>query len=153
METFLTDIGIDINHFYLHFIATFVAWVCVIIAVLIDLLDGIHTAKYLKQRIHSHKLRVTIDKLGSYWAVMMLGFVADLIVLFLPWYGVPYVTIAITVIIISIEVKSVFEHARRRKDNTAKIPDTLRELAEYIGEKELKRILVDAAHAKATTSE
>ena len=64
--------AIDISHLYLHFGVSLGLWVLVMIAVLIDLWDGVQTAKKLHKRVHSHKLRVTITKMENigvlcYW--------------------------------------------------------------------------------------
>lgn len=47
--------------------------------------------------------------------------------------------------IIVIEGKSVLEHAKRRKCRTAKIPETIRDMAEWIGEDALKHSIQELA--------
>ena len=46
----------------------------VIIAIMLDLWDGVYTAKKTNQRVHSHKLRVTIAKMSEYWRFLLIGF-------------------------------------------------------------------------------
>ena len=65
---------LSLDKFYL-FLGIFLA-VCilVIVAIMLDLWDGVHTAKKTNQRVHSHKLRVTIAKMCEYWRFILIGF-------------------------------------------------------------------------------
>ncbi len=141
--TFITTIthNIDISHFYLHFGVSLGLWVLVILAVLIDLWDGVYTAKTLKRRIHSHKLRITIAKLGEYWRIMLLGFVADCIGVLFPFYALPYLSILICLGIIGIEMKSVWEHAKKRKSKAAELPAIMQTIVECATEKDAEAII------------
>ncbi len=59
---------VPLNKLYL-FVGVFLA-VCILViaAIMLDLWDGVHTAKKTHQRVHSHKLRVTIAKMSEYSA-------------------------------------------------------------------------------------
>lgn len=120
--------GINIDHLYLHIGVSFVLIVVMVMVVLIDLWDGIHTAKRCGEKIHSHKLRVTINKIGEYWRVMLLGFVTDTLGIFFPFYNLPYLSIFITLGIIGIEIKSVYEHIKKRKSALERLPDIIKRI-------------------------
>lgn len=62
----------------------FAVCILVITAILLDLWDGVHTAKKTNQRIHSHKLRVTIAKMSEYFRFIVIGFLVDCLGSFLP---------------------------------------------------------------------
>ena len=109
------------------------------------LVSGVYTARQLGQRIHSHKLRSTVDKLVPYLLVMLMAFIFDVALSVFGFYGFPYVMLAVTLAIIAIELVSVIEHARRRKSRAAKIPEVLSDIADYIGHDELRRILSSLA--------
>ena len=83
----------DLPHLYRHLGISLSMWVLTICLVLLDLVDGVHTARVLHQRIHSHKLRATVVKFGEYWRFLLFGFFFDLAGVFFPWYGYPYMTI------------------------------------------------------------
>lgn len=140
VATILTDIkvlhdfvnamasGISVTHFYQHMGVSFVLWILVILAVLIDLWDGVYTARTLGQRVHSHKLRVTVRKIGEYWRFILMGFVADTVGILFPVWAWPYLSIGICLAIIGIEGKSVVEHAQKRKSHLAQVPTMLKDI-------------------------
>ena len=66
--TFITAMSevLDLPHIYKHLGINLGLWLLVIIAVLIDLWDGVMTARKMGKKIHSHKLRITISKMGEY---------------------------------------------------------------------------------------
>lgn len=132
---------IDMPHLYRHFGIILGLWLLFISATLIDLWDAIYTARLLKQRIFSHKLRMTINKLGEYWRIMLLGFVFDLIGVIFPWYAYPYLSILICVGIVLIEMKSVWEHARKRKSRVADIPDIIDEVIKATNKPEAEKAI------------
>lgn len=143
MLLFITTMAesFDMAHVYRHCGISLALWVLVILASLIDLWDGVHTARVLKHRVHSHKLRATIAKLGEYWRIMLLGFVADTIGVLFPFYNLPYLSILICLGIIAIEMKSVWEHARKRKSKTAELPSIMQSIVECVSEKDAESVI------------
>ena len=79
MEKFIESIqgSIDIAHCYMHIAVTLLCWVLVIMAILIDLWDGLYTARKLGEKLHSHKFRHTRQNAGEYWRLLLFGFIAD----------------------------------------------------------------------------
>ena len=123
----------------------FVLSVGVLIAILADLADGILTAKRLGQRIHSHKLRVTTTKFMEYWRFLMVAFVLDLIGLFVEWrfgvYPLPFACMVIGVGLVVVEIKSMFEHARKRKSSVTDVTAILGQVIEAADEKDARKAL------------
>lgn len=126
-----------INHqkFMLFMGVMFVICVVVVVAILLDLWDGVYTARITGERVHSHKFRDTIYKMSEYWRFILIGFLIDcvglLLACFSGWfdfYVVPFVAIVFGSGLILVEIKSMFEHARRRKSRTADIPSLLRKI-------------------------
>lgn len=103
------------QHFMTHLSVSVALWLLVIAVIMLDLWDGVYTAKVTHQRIHSHKLRVTIDKVSEYWRLMLVGFFIDTIGVLFPVYALPYLSILFCVGLIGVEAKSMLEHAKRRK--------------------------------------
>lgn len=128
-------------HFYTHIAVTLLCWVLVIMAILIDLWDGIYTARKLGERLHSHKFRHTVQKAGEYWRLLLFGFIADTLGLLLPWYALPYITMALCVSLVFIEMKSVFEHYKRRKSGLAALPGIAARIVECVTEKDAEKLI------------
>lgn len=140
---FITAMGevVDLPHLYRHFGINLGLWLLVIFAVLIDLWDAIYTARQLGKKIHSHKLRMTINKMGEYWRIMLLGFVFDLIGVVFPFYVYPYLSVLICVGIVLIEIKSVWEHARKRKSQVVEIPNIIEEVIKATNKPEAEKAI------------
>lgn len=132
---------VDLPHLYTHLGISLSMWVLVICLVVLDLIDGVYTAKRMGKRIHSHKLRATICKFGEYWRFLLFGFVFDFGGVFFPWYGYPYMTIAITVGLSVIEFKSMLEHAKKRKSKTAELPEILQQVIDCTDPDDAKKII------------
>lgn len=113
----------------------------VIIAIMLDLWDGVHTAKKLKDRVHSHKLRVTIAKISEYWRLMVIGFLLDCIGIVFSFYILPFFAMLFGFGLIIIEIKSMIEHAKRRKSHTAELPDILHKMVACANEKDAHDLL------------
>lgn len=126
--------GISITHVYQHVGVSLALWILVILAVLVDLWDGVYTARTIGQRVHSHKLRVTIRKIGEYWRFIVMGFIADTIGILFPFWSWPYLSILICLAIIGIEAKSVAEHAKKRKSKLTEVPKLVKEIIECVEE-------------------
>ena len=108
---------------------------------MLDLWDGVHTARKLKDRVHSHKLRVTIAKMAEYWRFIIIGFLIDCLGIIFSFYIVPFVAIVFGAGLIIIEIKSMIEHAKRRKSHTAELPDILHKIVDCANEKDAHELL------------
>lgn len=113
----------------------------VIMAIMLDLWDGVHTARVTKDRIHSHKLRVTIDKISEYWRFILIGFLIDCIGLIFSFYFMPFIAVLFGVGLIVIEIKSMFEHAKRRKSHTIDLPLIIRSIVNCANDKDAHDII------------
>ena len=124
------------------FVGIFLA-VCilVIVAIILDLWDGVHTAKRTNQRVHSHKLRITISKMCEYWRFILIGFLVDCLGVFFPFYFIPFVTMLFGVGLIVVEAKSMFEHAARRKSHMTELPEIVKKIIACTQEKSAYKII------------
>lgn len=123
------------------FISVFlVLSILVIVAILLDLWDGVHTAQVTKEPVHSHKLRVTIDKISEYWRFVIIGFLIDCIGCIFSFYIMPFMAVLFGVGLILIEVKSMFEHAKRRKSRTTDLPAILKKIVEAANERDARDV-------------
>ncbi len=103
-----------------------VLYACVLLSVLIDLYFGIKRAK--RQRIvrTSFGYRRTITKLISYFGLMLMLSIADIIASIV--LKMPYFTVFCAIGIVLIEAKSVYENIKQAEKNIAQLPKTLQKL-------------------------
>lgn len=136
METILT---FDKVHLFL---GVFLA-VCILViaAIMLDLWDGVHTAKKTHERVHSHKLRVTIEKMSEYFRFIMIGFLVDCIGFLFSFYALPFVAVLFGVGLIVVEAKSMFEHAGRRKSHAQQLPDIIESIVRCAHDKDARLLI------------
>lgn len=132
---------IDMSRIYMHIGTTLMCWLTMFISVLIDMWDGVQTAKFLKERIDSRGLRRTFAKAGDYWRMMLFGLMFDTLGLLFPWYVLPYMTILITVGILIIEFKSVWEHNKRKRSHAAELPNVIASIIKCASEKDALELI------------
>lgn len=128
-------------HLFSHLEISVALWLLVIVAVLLDLWDGVYTAKVTHQRIHSHKLRVTVNKISEYWRLMLIGFLIDTAGCLFPVYALPYLSILFCLGLICVEAKSMFEHVRKRRSQAVDVARIIQMLVECASEKDAKKLL------------
>lgn len=119
----------DIGH---GIMVMFLCFVLVLFSVVIDLFTGIQAAKKCKEKLQSHILRRTVNKVISYLTVVFFGIFIDILGLCFPWYAIPYACIIITLACILIECKSVIENHAKAKNPAASVPETVAEIAEWL---------------------
>lgn len=119
----------------------FAVSIVVIIAIMLDLWDGVHTAKRTHQRVHSHKLRVTIAKMSEYWRFLLIGFLVDCLGVLFDFYFLPFVAVMFGAGLIVVEAKSMFEHANRRKSHMTDVPKIINDIIAAVDRKDAQRIV------------
>lgn len=134
--------GILIHHhkFMLFAGILLIISILVVFAIMLDLWDGVHTAKVTKDSIHSHKFRITISKVSEYWRFIIIGFLIDCIGCIFDFYVIPFVVVLFGTGLILIEIKSMFEHAKRRKSHTTDLPIILKKIVAAANEKDAREI-------------
>lgn len=149
MENYFEIIKVGMGDYSLHHLVwhlTIVAF-CILVTGVFSMADtasGIYTAKKTKEKLRSHRLRKTFEKMAVYWFFQILVGMVGVIFSLFPWYNLPYLSIVFAAMICVAEGRSMWEHSRRRKDGVAKIPETLQELIDIVGgEEEVKRALLD----------
>lgn len=113
----------------------------VLIAIIFDLWDGVYTAQATGERVHSHKLRVTISKIFEYWRIIAAGFLLDCIGCIFDVYLIPFVVVIFGTGLILIEIKSMIEHSRKRKSSAANLEGILRKIIEAGTEKDAREVV------------
>ena len=111
----------------------FLCFVLVLFSVVIDLFTGVQAARKCKEKLQSHILRRTVNKVISYLTVVFFGIFIDVLGLCFPWYAIPYCCILTTLGVILIEGKSVIENHAKAKNPAAHVPETVMDIAEKLG--------------------
>lgn len=120
----------DIGH---GIMVMFLCFVLVLLSVVIDLFTGIQAAKKCREKLQSHILRRTVNKVISYLTVVFFGIFIDVLGLCFPWYAIPYCCTLCTLGVILIEGKSVIENHTKAKNPAAHVPETVMDIAEKLG--------------------
>ena len=114
-----------------------ILYACIFISVLIDLFFGVKRAKRLKIIRTSFGYRRTITKLTSYFGLMLMLTIADIVTSIV--FNMPYFTILGAIGIVIVEGKSVFENLKQEEKNIEAIQKTLLKLLE--NKEEIKTLI------------
>lgn len=126
---------------YLFIGVFFAVSLLVIMALMLDLWDGVYTAKRTGQRVHSHKLRVTIAKVSEYWRFLLIGFLADCLGFLFSFYFLPFMALLFGMGLIVVEIISMFEHAKRRKSHLIDLPEIIDGIIAATSKKDAEKII------------
>jgi len=121
----------------------FAAWVAVAVACFTDMWSGVSTARALGEKVHSHKLRETVNKIRDYVGVLLAFLFVDLLGSLFTWYTLPFFQMVISVGAMLIEGWSVIENKRRKKSNAGLVPEIAREIVKCVREKDAEEIIDD----------
>ena len=105
-----------------------VLYACVFMSVIVDLFFSVKRAKRLKIVRTSYGYRRTITKLTSYFGLMIMLSIADIVASVV--FDMPYFTVIGAIGIILVEAKSVFEHLRQETKNVEDVQKMLFKLFE-----------------------
>ncbi len=105
-----------------------ILYTCVFLSVLIDLFFGVRRAKRLNIVRTSFGYRRTITKLTSYFGLMIMLSIADIVASVV--FDMPYFTVIGAIGIVLVEAKSVFENLRQETKNVDEIQKVLLKLFE-----------------------
>lgn len=126
---------------YLFIGVFFAVSLLVIMAIMLDLWDGVYTAKRTGQRVHSHKLRVTIAKVSEYWRFLLIVFLADCLGFLFSFYFLPFMALLFGMGLIVVEIISMFEHAKRRKSHLIDLPEIIDGIIAATSKKDAEKII------------
>ncbi len=105
-----------------------VLYACVFMSVVIDLFFGVKRSKRLKIVRTSFGYCRTITKLASYFGLMIMLSIADIVASVV--FDMPYFTVIGAIGIVLVEAKSVFENLRQESKNVDDIQNILLKLFE-----------------------
>lgn len=137
--TFLSSL--DLTSLYRHIGVTLMCWLLMFFSVLVDMWDGVQTARFMKEKVDSKGLRRTFAKAGDYWRMMLFGLMFDSLGLLFVWYILPYMTMVITMGVLVIEFRSVWEHNKRKRSHAAELPGVIAKIIKCASEKDALELI------------
>ncbi|MCM1531534.1 MAG: phage holin family protein [Bacteroides sp.] len=143
---------------YIHFGGIFFLLILLVItAILLDLWDAIHTARKLQEPIRSHRFRKTGSKILEYLRMLFLGALVDAIGALTTLWQLPYISMLFALGLVCLEIKSLYEHAQRRKSRLADLrqmaSDIIRATSQAEAEKIIRAILENTQPLKPNNHE
>lgn len=124
-------------------------YLCVLVAILIDLISGIEKAKRKGLLRTSYGFRRTINKIKDYYSVLMLFTLADIIASI--WFTMPFFTAIGAIGIVLIEARSVYENKKDINKGIKDLPFILSQVIKNKDDvKELIKFLNDNTQSITT---
>lgn len=125
MEIIAFDLTTIFNKLILFVMIFLFLFGLMVAAIMIDLWDGISTAKKLGEEIKSHILRITMRKVSEYFRFLLIAFLVDILGSIFMVYIIPFGSILFCLGLVCVEIKSLFEHAKRRKSKAVEMKEVL----------------------------
>lgn len=122
-------------------IVIILAWIGMAVACFVDMWSGVTTAHALGEKVHSHRLRETFQKIKDYAGVLLPFMFIDIIGSLFSFYFLPFFQILIAAGSILIEGWSVLENKKRKKSHAALIPELAKEIVHCAREKDAEAII------------
>lgn len=119
------------------------AWAAVAVACLCDMWSGVRAARRLGEKVHSHRLRETVEKIREYAGVLLPFLLVDAMGAALPWYGLPYAQMLISLGGVTLEAVSIFENRRRSRSRSALIPRLAESVVKCVRRKDAEQLVKD----------
>ena len=122
-------------------IVIFIAWIGMAVACFVDMWSGVSTARAIGEKVHSHRLRETFQKIKDYAGVMFPFMFIDIIGSLFSFYFLPFFQIITGAGAIIIEGWSVLENKKRKKSHAALIPELAKDIIQCAREKDAEALI------------
>lgn len=122
-------------------IVIFISWIGMAMACFVDMWSGVSTARAIGEKVHSHRLRETFQKIKDYAGVMFPFMFIDIIGSLFSFYFLPFFQIITGAGAIIIEGWSVLENKKRKKSHAALIPELAKDIIQCAREKDAEALI------------
>lgn len=126
-----------------------VTWLGMAVACFADMWSGVSTARAIGEKVHSHRLRETFQKIKDYAGVLLPFLCIDVIGSMFTFYYLPFFQIFIAAGSIFIEGWSVIENKKRKRCHAALLPELVANIVKCAREKDAEAI-IDAIQRLST---
>lgn len=123
-----------------------VTWLGMAVACFADMWSGVSTARAIGEKVHSHRLRETFQKIKDYAGVLLPFLFIDIIGSMFTFYYLPFFQIVIAVGCILIEGWSVMENKKRKRSHAALLPEVVKSIVRCAREKDAEAIIEAIQH-------
>lgn len=130
-----------VDYLIIRMAIVMICWTFVFAANFLDFWSGRDTAKAIGEKIDSQGYRRTFVKIGDYYRVLMFLLLFDLIGFLFPFYKLPFASILGSISVIAIELISVLENSRRKKSQSAEIPEIIKKIIQCATAKDGEALL------------
>lgn len=118
-----------------------ITWLGMAVACFADMWSGVSTARAIGERVHSHRLRETFQKIKDYAGVLLPFLCIDIIGSMFTFYYLPFFQIVIAAGSILIEGWSVIENKKRKRCHAALLPELVANIVKCAREKDAEAII------------
>lgn len=118
-----------------------VTWLGMAVACFADMWSGVSTARAIGEKVHSHRLRETFQKIKDYAGVLLPFLCIDVIGSMFTFYYLPFFQIFIAAGSILIEGWSVIENKKRKRCHAALLPELVANIVKCAREKDAEAII------------
>lgn len=116
-------------------------WIGMAVSCFADMWSGVSTARALGEKVHSHRLRETVQKIKDYAGVLLPFMFVDLIGGLFSFYFLPFCEMLIGIGSMLIEGWSIFENKKRKKSHAALIPELAKDIVKCAREKDAEALI------------
>ena len=116
----------DMNRLQNIAIVLSLLYLCVFIAILVDLAAGVKKAMDRHEEITATGLTRTVNKVRDNFLVLLLGTLVDCVISL--WYSLPIATALVAIGIILIQAKSVFEKKKVSSTDIQALPEMITQI-------------------------
>lgn len=118
-----------------------ITWLGMAVACFADMWSGVNTARAIGEKVHSHRLRETFQKIKDYAGVLLPFLFIDVIGSMFTFYYLPFFQIIIAIGAILIEGWSVLENKKRKRCHAALLPELVADIVKCAREKDAEAII------------
>lgn len=129
-----------------------VTWFGMAVACFADMWSGVSTARAIGEKVHSHRLRETFQKIKDYAGVLLPFLFIDIIGSMFTFYYLPFCQIVIAIGSILIEGWSVLENKKRKRSHASLLPELVTNIVKCAREKDAEAI-IEAIQRLSTKNE
>ena len=119
----------------------FLTWIGMAVACFADMWSGVSPARAIGEKVHSHRLRETFQKIKDYAGVLLPFLFIDIIGSMFSFYHLPFCQIVIAIGCILIEGWSVLENKKRKRSHAALLPGLVTNIVKCARAKDAEAII------------
>lgn len=122
-------------------------YVCVLIAIFLDLFAGVDRARREGKLRTSDGFKRTLYKVRDYYTIIVLFTILDVIASI--WFSLPFFTAIGTMAIVLVEGKSIYENKKNINKGIRDLPEAISQIQAFLKDKDNAKALLSYLEVKA----